>query len=446
GESLVEDDEDAVEELEEIDHKPAAEAPTGEPVEIEELREEDLVEDTATGDSRAEYTVGEDTADEATPVGTPMGTGADDVEELDSVEPEMPAEVGDLERARSGATPFMAGTFSFGKGTVLNLSTGHTPPVQPGEDSETGAADDLEMLGTVAPSIDESGTPTHDVAVPVVTEIASVIPLVSEGSIRFTDIRALVTPEYEIASVGEILDRLHVDKNIITDRDGIVEIDRKVYGAQLAARDDETRRLVDSVTGDHTDTVMAGVEELFGAEATDLFADLRSTERSDTISRETERSVVRFGDRGFDYDGFLRGYRKTEGGIIKSLVAFTRHWRARVGVLFGVGEGELVPKYGLGLDEACLHALHISHSSGIYRNVLEKRLVLFVNRPLRRVEYFLGLCSDEHMAYFQKVLFLPVIIQGEEGYALLGLQEGTGSLDEAFESIVPLLTTAAAVW
>ena len=141
----------------------------------------------------------------------------------------------------------------------------------------------------------------------------------------------------------------------------------------------------------------------------------------------------------------MRGYNKTEGGVIKSLVTFTRYWHARVGVLFAVGEGELVPQYGLGIEESCLHSLHISHSSGIYRNVLEKRLVLFVNRPLRQVEYFLGLCPDEQIASFQKALFLPAIIHGEEGYALLGLQDGIGSLNEAFESIVPLLASVAAV-
>ncbi|MCK4514855.1 MAG: hypothetical protein KAU31_06330, partial [Spirochaetaceae bacterium] len=399
GESIAEDDEGSLEELEEIDYKSAVDGRSDEPV-----------------------------------------------EELDSVDSELPSEVGDLEGARSGATPFMAGTFSFGKGTELNLPSGQTPAVRPEEDAQTDAIEDLEILGAAEPSIDEIvEVPADDARVPDVVRTAPVAPLVSEGSIRFTDIRSMVTPEYEIASIGDILDRLHIDKNILIDRDGVVEIDRKVYGAQRGAGDDETRQLVDSVTGDQTDAVTTGIEELFGAEASDLFADLGPAERPDAINRETRRSVVRFVDRGFDYDGFLRGYHKTESGVIKSLVTFTRQWRARVGVLFVVGEGELVAKYGLGLEESCLHALHISHSSGIYRNVLEKRLVLFVNRPLRRVEYFLGLCPDEEISSFQKALFLPLIIHGEEGYALLGLQEGTGSLDEAFGAIVPLLTSIAAV-
>ncbi len=78
-------------------------------------------------------------------------------------------------------------------------------------------------------------------------------------------------------------------------------------------------------------------------------------------------------------------------------------------------------------------------------DALNKSRLMFVNRPLRQVEYFLGLCPDEQIASFQKALFLPAIIHGEESYALLGLQEGIGSLNEAFELMVPLLASVAAV-
>ena len=317
----------------------------------------------------------------------------------------------------------------------MNMPTGHRRVGPSDEDT----IEDLETLASADPVIEEGteGVRAHTAIVGAVRG--------AEGPVRFTDGLAAVTPAYEIASVADILNRLHIDKNVIIDRDGVIEIGRDVYDADRGSRNDETRELVESVMGDGADDVTAGIEQLFNVEATDLCADLDPVERSKSPILEAERSIVRFVDRGFDYDGFLRGYQKTEGGIVKSLVTFTRHWGARVGVLFSPGDGELGPRYGLGLESECLQALHISNSSGIYRNVLARRLVLFVNRPLRQVEYFLGLCPDEQIAYFQKVLFLPVVIHGEEGYALLGLQERISSLDEAFGSVLPLLTSVATV-
>jgi hypothetical protein len=126
-------------------------------------------------------------------------------------------------------------------------------------------------------------------------------------------------------------------------------------------------------------------------------------------------------------------------------VTFTRYWQARVGIILLPDENELAPKYGLGLEQSCLAALRVSHSSGIYRNVLAKRHVLFINRPLRHVEYFRGLCADEQIITFQKVLLVPLIVHGEEGYALLGLPASIGSLDYAFEPVVKRLTLTPAI-
>ena len=128
-----------------------------------------------------------------------------------------------------------------------------------------------------------------DTVVSGTDRVMPVAPLMAEGSIRFTDMRSMATSEYEIASVADILDRLHVAKNIIVDRDGIVQIDRKVFGAQSSTGDDETRKLVDSVTGEQTGAVTTGIEELFGAEASDLFADLGPAVHPDPISQRSER-------------------------------------------------------------------------------------------------------------------------------------------------------------
>jgi hypothetical protein len=391
-------------------------------------------------------------------VSEPDAVPEEDLEEIELFvdgEDDKESEAAELETAHPGLTPFASATFSFGRGTFVDQRPEDLGARRRREDEadgehidelvETPAAVEIEPEIVPEPEVVEEVGPIEEPAPPPREKIAVGASLVVDGPIRFTDVRSLITQDYEISSIGDILDRLHIHAEVIVDRDGLVEIDRRVYSTPQVASDQEARELIDSVIGDETAVPTSGIEELFGMDAGDLFADLGPEEPEEPVERETERSVIRFLDLGFDYDGFLKGYNRSEGGVVKSLVTFTRYWKARVGVLFGASQGELAPRYGLGIEESCLEALRVSHSSGIYRNVLQKRNLLFINGPLRRVEYFLGLCSDDQIVHFQKALFVPIVFEGDEGYALLGLPSTVGSLDEAFQTIVPLLTSVAAV-
>ena len=126
------------------------------------------------------------------------------------------------------------------------------------------------------------------------------------------------------------------------------------------------------------------------------------------------------------------------------MVSFTRLWGAQVGILYEQERDDLHPRFALGVEESCWQSLIISGSSGICRNVLAKRHVLYLDQPLRHVEYFNGLCGDEQISFFVKSLFLPVVINGNDGYALLGFRDDVEDVTGLFRRIMPQLSRAAA--
>ncbi|MFP4113741.1 MAG: hypothetical protein ACOCZB_00700 [Spirochaetota bacterium] len=349
--------------------------------------------------------------------------GVPDQEELEELEPEEiggdPVAPEELPMSPGASTTFGGGFFSFGRGIEIRL-----PQPQPEEDLE----ETEELVAAESPDETEAD-PGGDFR-PESDERRDLV--------RFTDAREGVYPEYEIAPLTEVLDRLHVDRQVLVESEGIVEIGREAYGDRAGLQDPEMRDLVDSVVGEPEEGEGSGIEILFGSGSDELLPGFGGGDDSNRPRRRAiGTSVFRFTEQGFDYDGFLRGYADNEGGVLKSLVRFTRLWNARIGMLYVASEHGLIPSYQLGIDPHCAESLGITKSSGLFRNVLAKRQVLFIKQPLVVVEYFRGLCSSEQLALFERSLLMPTVFRGEPGYALLGMPRSVDSMETAFRSIMP---------
>ena len=367
--------------------------------------------------------------------GEAIDTG-EPLEMLEAAEAEEPIEAEEeavvaesLSAAVGATTTFGGALFAFGRGTMGSAAP---PRVETLAGDELSRAErDSEAAGRHAEQQGERSRP----AAQTPNDGAE-----TAGLIRFTSAREGSTADYEIATIGDVLNRLHVDKGVLLERDGVVEIEREAYGDRPLTKDEELRDLVDSVTNPETDDVRSGIEQLFGDGVDDLLPGARSIgDAEPQEARSAGESVFRFVEQGVDYDAFLRGYQSNDGGVLKSLVRFTRLWGARVGVVFLEDEDGLVPSYQLGLHARCAEAMKITRSSGLYRNVLAKRYALFVRRPLVTVEYFEGLCEPEQLAVLERSLFLPLVFRKERAYVLLGLPRSVDSLDAAFRNVTPHL-------
>ncbi|MFW5814078.1 MAG: hypothetical protein ACOCWX_01410, partial [Spirochaetota bacterium] len=392
----------------------------------------------------------------------------EDDEELEELEPEEaggePVAAEELRAGPAGATAFGGGLFSFGRGIEVRLRSRDSEPAElEAETWETGPAevsaaaqppaaddeaeeaqelegvdeaDELEEIGEAGPGSSEGAGNAADPSGGHERKQGS-----AAGLIRFQTGREGIDAGYEAASLSELLDRLHIGKQVLVEHEGVVEIDRSAYAEGRMGHDEEIRSLVDDVIGDEESGYASGIESLFGGGHDELLSVLRDAGDDERRERRANQlSLFRFVEQGFDYDGFLRGYQNNDGGILKSLVRFTRLWNARVGIVLVEDEHGLTPTYQLGLDPSCADSLGITASSGLYRHLLSRRRVVFIEEPIMEVEYFHDLCSPESLSLFDRTLILPLVFRGANAYALLGLPRSVESLDDAFRSVVPYLS------
>lgn len=442
------------EELEPVDGEALPDADVepadGEDADLVELETD--VEDLESGEDEIDADLVELEVEELEPIKSDgrSAAGEEVFEELQPVQDESePTTPEELPSQRVAATTFGAGLFGFGRGTAVALSGGgwgagrhgssigeglnEAPPEghddlpsQPPPDNLDVSSDTEEA--TEVEELDDRDRDPHD----------------STGLVRISHDRSVVTPDYEIATLSELLNRLHVSRSILQEQDGVVQIDREAYGATAAGSDASVKNLVAEVTGMADVRSITGIEELFGGSEDDLFSDFGSDdEEEESPTSDAGVSVFRFNDSGFDYDSFLAGFRADDIGRLKSLVRFTRYWGARVGVVLEEGELEYKPLLSIGVEGECRDRFRISKSSEVSRNVLAKGRVLFISRPLREVEYFHDLCSVQHLSPFERTLFVPIILDGKPAYFCMGLEEKTTSLDAAFKSILPLIKQRA---
>jgi hypothetical protein len=218
---------------------------------------------------------------------------------------------------------------------------------------------------------------------------------------------------------------------VFTADDGVVQIDRRVYEESHETGDAEVRTLVDSIVGEEEDET-AGIDDLLApGGGLDLLPVGQKDESPGFGAGAGEgRRTPTFSERGLDYDAILDAYPDTEGGILKSLVEFTRSWGARAAGVLMSAEGEMRLDYSLAIEERCRRNFIVPETSDVYRHVLRHRSLLLTREPLHRFRSFHGLCTESALAYIGPALLLPIVFRGEDAYLVLGVRDEAQNVEE----------------
>ncbi|MFP4704607.1 MAG: hypothetical protein ACLFMV_07355, partial [Spirochaetaceae bacterium] len=234
----------------------------------------------------------------------------------------------------------------------------------------------------------------------------------------------------------------------VTDSEGVVRIDSRVFSREGSGEDEEVRSLVDSVTGeseghDREEAPQENQSEAVPGEATgidDLFGpgaglDLLpvgggGAESSEEPESPPGRAVPDLGPRGLEYDQVLAAYPDSEGGTFKSLVQFSRAWAARAAGILVPHDDAFHLEYSLAFEEGCRRSFMLPMKSDVYHNVMRHRSLLLTREPLHRFKAFHGLCSESAFAYIGSVLLLPIVFRRQEAYMLLAVSEKAGGIRE----------------
>jgi hypothetical protein len=232
---------------------------------------------------------------------------------------------------------------------------------------------------------------------------------------------------------------------VFTATDGVVQIDEHVYEEPPEPSRDDVQELVDSVVREADEEETLGIDDILApGGGLDLLPVGREAQEPESELSKGPRKPT-LGARGLDYDAILGAYPNNDGGVLKSLIEFTRSWGARAaGVLLPAGE-EMRLDYSLAIEEKCRRNFRIPNGSDVFRHVFSQRSMLLTREPLHRFRAFHGLCSESALAYIGTALLLPIIFRQQEAYLILAVKESANNIEELLESVgFPLPQATAA--
>ena len=232
----------------------------------------------------------------------------------------------------------------------------------------------------------------------------------------------------------------------VEDEDGVPRIDLAMYESEVDTEPD-IQELVDSIVDSShrpdsrvhdEDSLVAGIDSLFDIK--DLGFDLTEGVRTDekgshsypTAGSSKKRSALLINEDGVLYDLHAAGYRNSDSGMVKSLIAFTRIWRAQFGLLLLPYDDGFHVQHSLGIPGEDTGLFVIPKSSDFAEKVMNRRLVALLRGPLGEHKRLIGFSGEAAFSTGQ-TLFLPIKFRALSGYALLGLRYDTSSIQAVLE-------------
>jgi hypothetical protein len=149
-----------------------------------------------------------------------------------------------------------------------------------------------------------------------------------------------------------------------------------------------------------------------------------------------DQGEFRLSEEGLDYDSFLSAYRKSESGIIKSLVDVTRACNSRAGAIFMFTPSGLRATYALGIGEGCVNELEVGKNTEFYRKAFAHNHALFLHRSISDFEPFDFICQDGELAQLGRCDFLPVTLRSSSAYLLLNVPSNINDTTSLLTSLL----------
>ena len=335
---------------------------------------------------------------------------------------------------------FMSNSMSFGGNHGADLPSDAELPELMAEEG----GDDADLL----PLEDAGATPTT--GIPNGTDLRSRSP-----ESVFDE---LPESAYSVLTMKDILLAVGSAATVFVAQDGVVQIPSAAYAtppSTIAGRDSEFDRLAKSVLKgghpefegtDNSPNTESGIDELLAIHAIDLFpaefGEGSPVTSDDRAGDSADESRIRFTERGIDYDWFMRSYRQSESGIVKSLVEITRLFHSRAGTLFLDSEKGYRASYSLGLDETCMNRMIAKKDTQFYQQVLRQRMALFLKVPLNELSNFRSVCEESQFTLLQKTIFLPATFQGRLAYLMLAVRNEVQEIGDILGYVSKLNTPA----
>ena|GEM_PF-1819354 len=262
------------------------------------------------------------------------------------------------------------------------------------------------------PAAPETGAGSVALRGPLGPGIMTMAELLEKGKFRYLPL------ETEGGGRGE--------SPIVQQPDGTVRIRDSAFTRERSGQGD-FQNLVDQVTKDHlaAEKNSLGIDDLFGDFGMDLHHFLSETEETGGAG---ESGLPAFGsclteDGFFQYDNFLTTFRKSDSGIVKSLMSISRILSSYFCAIMIPRDGRLKITHSIGLKEAETATFGVPLTPALRIPLEAAGKAVFFDWPIRSIHEFSRLLSNVETSVTFSLLLLPLYFRGDKGYLAMGVNK-----------------------
>ena len=224
----------------------------------------------------------------------------------------------------------------------------------------------------------------------------------------------------EIESLQSILQSITIKESISLE-DGIFQINDDVYTTDIKPKDTKLKGLVDSISKDENEENGASYLNYLDMPNVDLplFETKKKNKRVDV--KEESESLL-FLENGFNYDNFRSHFKKTNIGIVQSLMKISQHLGAVFAGLLVLDNNEWRLDHSLGFNQKTIDDFIFQETDDFSRDVFNQKKFLLFKKGISGIEEIDSKIYDGDMSYINGSLFIPVVFKGMSAYLILGMK------------------------
>jgi hypothetical protein len=250
-------------------------------------------------------------------------------------------------------------------------------------------------------------------------------------------------------TIEELVKLVEEGKSAIVMEDGVFRIKEEVYqaGERVRERQEENalREIAQEVvrrekeSAEHPSAELPAEEPETGGIG-DLLRDEDTLDLSKVVSGEKgpaaeealtldreKSNPLRLKRSGLDYDEFLSSYPRSFTHTIqmKSLVEVSRRVSAvSAGILLKKVQG-YAPDLTVGLSDKSIQACVFALNEPFTSDFLQARKVVAIDKNPSEVRFLSSRFDQEDIRYMKRILFIPAMFRGQEGYLFLSFSGET---------------------
>ncbi|MCK5675071.1 MAG: hypothetical protein KAH95_16950, partial [Spirochaetales bacterium] len=209
----------------------------------------------------------------------------------------------------------------------------------------------------------------------------------------------------------------HIEETIKME-DGIFQIKDDVFSNKIKPKDESLKELVDSVSNipSHDEEEYVNILDIL-----DIDLPISNSSSQNEQSTIKNKSSV-FSENGFNYDSYRFHFKKSNIGIVQSLMKISQQFDAVFAGILSYSDSSWKMDHTLGFNQKSIDNFIFFKEDEFTQEVFNKNKILIFQSGKHGIKEVEEKLFDGDLAYMKGGLFIPIIFKELSAYLFLGLK------------------------